>query len=193
MLDWMPLYFMHSFHLNIKKAVLFTSGVFVAGVFGDLVGGLVSDRLLRRTGNLKLARSYMVSVCMSLTGLSLLPVLLIHDPMYSLVFLAAAMFFNEMNIGPMWAVPMDIAYDRSGTASGIMSGTGFTAAIVSPVVAGYLVDRLGSWDVTFLLSIGVMVCGVGMTFFMRPGVVFGAQRRNAGRVGRHAALPLVDE
>ena len=193
MLDWMPLYFMHSFHLNIKKAVLFTSGVFVAGVFGDLVGGLVSDRLLRRTGNLKLARSYMVAVCMSLTGLSLLPVLLIHDPMYSLVFLAAAMFFNEMNIGPMWAVPMDIAYDRSGTASGIMSGTGFTAAIVSPVVAGYLVDRLGSWDVTFLLSIGVMVCGVGMTFFMRPGVVFGAQRRNAGRVGRRAALPLVDE
>lgn len=193
MLDWMPLYFMHSFHLNIKKAVLFTSGVFVAGVFGDLVGGLVSDRLLRRTGNLKLARSYMVAVCMSLTGLSLLPVLLIHDPMYSLVFLAAAMFFNEMNIGPMWAVPMDIAYDRSGTASGIMSGTGFTAAIVSPVVAGYLVDRLGSWDVTFLLSIGVMVCGVGMTFFMRPGVVFGTQRRNAGRVERRAALPLVDE
>ena len=193
MLDWMPLYFMHSFHLNIKKAVLFTSGVFVAGVFGDLVGGLVSDRLLRRTGNLKLARSYMVAVCMSLTGLSLLPVLLIHDPMYSLVFLAAAMFFNEMNIGPMWAVPMDIAYDRSGTASGIMSGTGFTAAIVSPVVAGYLVDRLGNWDVTFLLSIGVMVCGVGMTFFMRPGVVFGAQRTNAGRVGRRVALPLVDE
>jgi MFS family permease len=173
--------------------VLFTSGVFVAGVFGDLVGGLVSDRLLRRTGNLKLARSYMVAVCMTLTGLSLLPVLLIHDPMYSLVFLAAAMFFNEMNIGPMWAVPMDIAYDRSGTASGIMSGTGFTAAIVSPVVAGYLVDRLGSWDVTFLLSIGVMVCGVGMTFFMRPGVVFGGQRKNAGRVGRRAALPLVDE
>jgi MFS family permease len=193
MLDWMPLYFMHSFHLNIKKAVLFTSGVFVAGVFGDLVGGLVSDRLLKRTGNLKLARSYMVAVCMSLTGLSLLPVLLIHDPMYSLVFLAAAMFFNEMNIGPMWAVPMDIAYDRSGTASGIMSGTGFTAAIVSPVVAGYLVDRLGNWDVTFLLSIGVMVCGVGMTFFMRPGVVFGGQPRNAGRVGRRAGLPLVDE
>jgi MFS family permease len=196
MLDWMPLYFMHSFHLNIKKAVLFTSGVFVAGVFGDLVGGLVSDRLLRRTGNLKLARSYMVAACMTLTGLSLLPVLLIHDPMYSLVFLAAAMFFNEMNIGPMWAVPMDIAYDRSGTASGIMSGTGFTAAIVSPVVAGYLVDRLGSWDVTFLLSIGVMVCGVAMTFFMRPGVVFASHRgqaRESERAGRGAALPLADE
>jgi MFS family permease len=198
MLDWMPLYFMHSFHLNIKKAVIFTSGVFIAGVFGDLVGGLISDRLLRRTGNLKLARSYLVAFCMTMTGLSLIPVVLIHDPMYSLVFLAAAMFFNEMNIGPMWAVPMDIAYDRSGTASGIMSGTGFTAAIVSPVVAGYLIDRLGNWNVTFLLSIGVMACGVLLTFMMKPDAPFDDKLKPAAapslRAGRDAAaFPLVDK
>ncbi|MDB5990010.1 MAG: lacY proton/sugar symporter family protein [Herbaspirillum sp.] len=175
MLGWMPLYFMHTFHLDIKDAVIFTSGVFIAGVFGDLAGGLISDRLLRRTGNLKLARSYLVAFCMGMTALSLLPVLLIHDPMYSLVFLAAAMFFNEMNVGPMWAIPMDVAYDRSGTASGIMSGSGVTAAIISPVVAGYLVDRLGNWDLTFELSIVVMVCGVLLTFLMKPDVPFVAE------------------
>ncbi|MGF6964194.1 sugar phosphate permease [Paraburkholderia sp. WC7.3g] len=172
MLDWMPLYFMHTFHLNIKKAVVFTSGVFVAGVIGDLVGGMVSDRLLRRTGNVKRARSHLVAVCMALTALSLVPVVLLHDPMISLIFLGAAMFFNEMNIGPMWAIPMDVAYDRSGTASGIMSGTGFTAAIVSPVIAGLVADRLHSWDLTFVLSIGVMIFGIMLSFFMRPNVPF---------------------
>jgi MFS family permease len=172
MLDWMPLYFMHTFHLNIKKAVVFTSGVFVAGVIGDLVGGMVSDRLLRRTGNVKLARSYLVAVCMALTALSLVPVVLLHDPMISLIFLAAAMFFNEMNVGPMWAIPMDVAYDRSGTASGIMSGTGFTAAIVSPVIAGLVADRLHSWDLTFVLSIGVMIFGIVLSFFMKPNMPF---------------------
>jgi sugar phosphate permease len=172
MLDWMPLYFMHSFHLNIKKAVVFTSGVFIAGVVGDLVGGLVSDRLLRKTGNVKLARSYFVAFCMALTGLSLVPVVLLHDPVYSLVFLGAAMFFNEMNIGPMWAIPMDIAYDRAGTASGIMSGNGFIAAIVSPVVAGYVVDHIGNWNVTFMLSIGIMICGILLSFAMKPDVAF---------------------
>jgi MFS family permease len=172
MLDWMPLYFMHTFHLNIKKAVVFTSGVFVAGVIGDLVGGMASDRLLRRTGNVKLARSYLVAACMGLTALSLVPVVLLHDPMISLIFLAAAMFFNEMNVGPMWAIPMDVAYDRSGTASGIMSGTGFTAAIVSPVIAGLVADRLHSWDLTFVLSIGVMIFGIVLSFFMRPNLPF---------------------
>ncbi|HEY1997880.1 MFS transporter [Paraburkholderia sp.] len=197
MLDWMPLYFMHSFHLNIKKAVIFTSGVFVAGVFGDLLGGLVSDTLLRRTGKLKLARSHLVAFCMTMTGLSLIPVLLIHDKMYSLVFLAAAMFFNEMNIGPMWAIPMDVAYDRSGTASGIMSGTGFTAAIVSPVVAGYLIDRVGNWNITFMLSIAVMACGVLMTFLMKPDRPFDPHLQQPAPArqcsGRDTALPLADK
>lgn len=168
MLSWMPLYFMHTFNLNIKSAVIFTSGVFFAGVVGDLVGGMISDRLFRKTGNLKVARSYMVATCMAMTALSLLPVLTLKDPMYALVFLGAAMFFNEMTIGPMWAIPMDIATDKAGTASGIMSGTGFTAAIVSPVLAGYVMDKTGNWDITFMVSIGVMCCGVLLTFLMKP-------------------------
>lgn len=172
MLSWMPLYFMHTFNLNIKSAVIFTSGVFFAGVVGDLVGGMISDRLFRKTGNLRVARSYMVAVCMGMTALSLIPVLTLSDPMYALLFLGAAMFFNEMTIGPMWAIPMDIATDKAGTASGIMSGTGFTAAIVSPVLAGYLMDKTGNWDITFMVSIGVMCCGVLLTFLMKPEKAF---------------------
>lgn len=179
MLSWMPLYFMHTFDMNIKSAVIFTSGVFFAGVVGDLVGGMVSDRLFRKTGNLKIARSYMVAVCMGMTALSLIPVLTLSDPMHALLFLGAAMFFNEMTIGPMWAIPMDIATDKAGTASGIMSGTGFTAAIVSPVLAGYVMDKTGNWDITFMVSIGVMLCGVVLTFLMKPENAFKADANAA--------------
>jgi MFS family permease len=173
MLDWMPLYFMHSFHLDIKKAVIFTTAVFVAGVIGDLAGGLLTDHLLRRTNNPVLARSCLVAVCMSLTALSVVPVLFVHDPMISLIFLAAAMFFNEMSVGPMWAVPMDIASsERSGAASGIMASFGNTSAIICPIVAGFLADRPGGWNLTFMLSIGVMVGGVLLVFAMRPNKAF---------------------
>ncbi|WP_144155408.1 MFS transporter [Paraburkholderia sp. BCC1885] len=173
MLDWMPLYFMHSFHLDIKKAVIFTTAVFVAGVVGDLAGGLLTDHLLRRTNNPVLARSCLVAVCMSLTALSVVPVLFVHDPMISLIFLAAAMFFNEMSVGPMWAVPMDIASsERSGAASGIMASFGNTSAIICPIVAGFLADRPGGWNLTFMLSIGVMVGGVLLVFAMRPNKAF---------------------
>ncbi|WP_296253211.1 MFS transporter [Pseudomonas sp. UBA4194] len=172
MLSWIPMYFMHNYKLNIKEAVLFTSGVFFAGVVGDLLGGWLSDRILHRTGNLKLARTWLVAVCMGLTGLSLIPVLLFNEPMYSLVFLALALFFNEMTVGPMWAVPMDIAHDRAGTASGIMNGTAATATIISPLLAGYLIDRTGDWSLPFMVSIGVLACGMLLTFTMKPQNAF---------------------
>ncbi|WDS34628.1 MFS transporter [Pseudoxanthomonas sp.] len=190
MLSWMPLYFMHSFNLNIKNAVIFTSGVFVAGVVGDLAGGMVSDRLLTRTGNLRIARSYLVAGCMALTAISLIPVLLVSDPVHALVFLAAAMFFNEMAVGPMWAIPMDIANERAGTASGIMSGTGVTAALISPVVAGLIADRLGNWNITFLVSIGIMIVGTVLCFVMKPDAPF-RDNHDATRAGDTPPLPPV--
>jgi hypothetical protein len=38
--------------LNLKNSALFASGVFFAGVIGDWLGGITSDRLLKKTGNL---------------------------------------------------------------------------------------------------------------------------------------------
>ncbi len=46
-----PSYFLHQHHLDIKKSAIFASGVFFAGVVGDTVGGVVSDKILRRTGD----------------------------------------------------------------------------------------------------------------------------------------------
>lgn len=188
MLSWIPMYFMHNYKLNIKEAVLFTSGVFFAGVVGDLLGGWLSDKILHRTGNLKLARTWLVAVCMGLTGLALIPVLLLQEPMYSLIFLGLALFFNEMTVGPMWAIPMDIAHDRAGTASGIMNGTAATATIISPLLAGYLIDRTGDWSLPFLVSIGVLACGVLLTFTMKPQNAFEAKTAQGGELELNPAV-----
>ena len=48
-LNWIPSFFLHEYNLDIKKSAIFASGVFFAGVVGDTVGGVVSDRILRRT------------------------------------------------------------------------------------------------------------------------------------------------
>ena len=34
-LTWIPQYFLHSYHMNLKNSALFSSGVFLAGVLGD--------------------------------------------------------------------------------------------------------------------------------------------------------------
>ena len=63
-LSWIPQYFLHSYDLDLKKSAVFSSSVFFAGVVGDTLGGLTTDKLLRRTGSLTVARTWMVSTCM---------------------------------------------------------------------------------------------------------------------------------
>ncbi|MGF6754940.1 MFS transporter [Paraburkholderia sp. GAS42] len=167
-LSWIPQYFLHSYHLDLKKSALFASAVFFAGVVGDTLGGIVTDRLLVRTRSLKWARSRMVSVCMLLTLASLVPLMFTHNLYVSMTCLSAGFFFAEMTIGPMWAIPMDIAPQCSGTASGMMNTGSALAAIISPVLSGFLIDRFGNWELPFVGSMALMAVGVVLAFRMQP-------------------------
>jgi ACS family glucarate transporter-like MFS transporter len=173
-LSWIPQYFLHSQNLDLKKSGLFSAGVFLAGVVGDTLGGIVTDRLLKKTKRLEIARSYMVCVCMFLTLVSLIPLMFTHNLYVSLACLSAGFFFAELTIGPMWAIPMDISVDHSGTASGIMNIGSAAAAIISPVVAGYLIDVSGNWQLPFLGSMMLMALGLVLSLRMHPERKFAA-------------------
>jgi MFS family permease len=91
-----------------------------------------------------------------------------HNLHVSLACLSAGFFFAELTIGPMWAIPMDISVDHSGTASGIMNVGSAAAAIISPVVAGYLIDVSGNWQLPFLGSMMLMGLGLVLSLRMHP-------------------------
>ncbi len=173
-LSWIPQYFLHSYNLKISTSALFASSVFFAGVVGDTLGGIISDKILRKTNNLNVARSWMVAICMTCTLLSLLPIMFTHDITISVLSLSFGFFFAEMTIGPMWAIPMDIAPEFSGTASGMMNTGSALAAIISPVVSGFLIDYYGSWELPFVGSIILMAGGVLLTSRMKPNDRFTA-------------------
>jgi MFS transporter, ACS family, glucarate transporter len=167
-LSWIPQYFLHSYNLNLTKSALFASTVFFAGVLGDTLGGIVTDKIFERTRSLRRARCWMVSICMFFTLLALIPLMFTHDLYISLACLAAGFFFAEMTIGPMWAIPMDIASEYSGTASGMMNTGSALAAIISPVLSGFLIDRFGSWELPFSGSMLLMAIGVVLALRMQP-------------------------
>jgi MFS family permease len=86
--------------------------------------------------------------------------------------LAAAFFFAEIVIGPMWSIPMDIAGKFSGTASGLMNTGSALAAILSPLAFGYVADLTGDWHLPFLGSLGLLLLGAALAFTMHPDVAF---------------------
>jgi MFS family permease len=171
-LNWMPLFFKNNFNLDLKNSALFASGVFFAGVIGDSLGGMLSDSIQKRTGNVRLARLSVVVVGFVGAFASLVPMFYVHDMTVVALCLSSGFFFAEITIGPMWSIPMDIAPQYSGTASGIMNMGSAFAAIVSPLVAGYVIDVTGNWYLPFLMSMGLLLVGGFSAFLMRPELRF---------------------
>jgi MFS family permease len=167
-LNWLPLFFKTNYGMDIRKSAIFASGVFFAGVVGDTLGGVLSDYVLKRTGNLRLARIGVTVFGFCGAFLSLLPILYVRDPAIVALCLSGGFFFAELVIGPMWAVPMDIAPRYAGTSAGLMNTGSAFAAIVSPLVAGYVIDVTGNWYLPFLMSMGLLALGAMTAFLMHP-------------------------
>jgi MFS family permease len=171
-LNWLPLFFKNSYQLDIKNSALFASGVFLAGVIGDSLGGILSDGIFKRTGNVRFARLSVVVTGFTGALLSLAPIFFIHEITVVALCLSSGFFFIEIIIGPIWSVPMDIAPKYSGTASGLMNTGSALAAIVSPLVAGYVIDVTGNWYLPFVMSIGLLLLGALSAFLMHPEMPF---------------------
>jgi MFS family permease len=171
-LTWIPTFFFENYHLNLQSSAIFSGGVLFAGVIGDTVGGLASDRLLRMTGSLVVARRSVIVTGFLGAFVFLVPVVLIHDLRIAALGLSLAFFFAELIVGPIWSIPMDIAPRYAGSASGMMNFGFAVAGLVSPSSFGYLVDRTGSWVTPFIGSIGLLLLGAALAMRLRPDKPF---------------------
>src|SRR5262249_48814543 len=154
---WIPSFFLNSYKLNLRDSALFSAGVFFGGVIGDTLGGVISDRIYERTGDPNRARRNLVVIGFLASLAFMTPILFLHDVTIAALCLSLAFFFSEFTIGPMWAIPMDIAPKYSGSASGLMNTGSAFAAIVSPLIAGYVIDKTGNWELPFVGSIGLLL------------------------------------
>ena len=171
-LSWVPQFMFHAYKLDLAHSSLFTGLVFFCGVIGDALGGWLSDAIYRRTGSLMAARRNLVVFGMLGSFVCSAPILFVTDPVLAACSLGGAFFFAELTIGPMWAIPMDIAPRYAGTASGLMNSGSALAAIISPVVFGKIIDLTGNWSLPFYGTMGLLLVGVAAAFTMRPDRTF---------------------
>src|SRR6266851_3114285 len=98
-LAWIPLFFLHSYNLDLKKSALFSSAVLFSGVVGDTMGGIVSDSIFRKTNNLNRARRNLVVFGFLCSLVFMVPILFLHNVKLAALCLSVAFFFSEFTIG----------------------------------------------------------------------------------------------
>jgi MFS family permease len=165
---WMPSLIQKNYGLDLKKSSFSYAAMLFCAMLAELLGGVLTDYLLRRTGNLQIARSRMIAVSWILVVMGLVPAILIHDVVIGLTGFTVALFFLGFAISPLWTATMDIAPNYAGSASSLMNAAGAVAGILSPLTFGWLLDRTGNWTTPFSVSVGLLLFAIVMTWWIRP-------------------------
>lgn len=165
---WMPSLFQKNYGLDLKKSSLFYAAMLFSAMIAEFLGGVATDRLLRRTGSLPIARSLLIATSWVLAIAGLIPAILMHELAIGLIGFTVALFFLGFAISPLWTATMDIAPDYAGSASALMNAAGAVAGILSPVAFGWILTRTGSWTTPFAFSIGLLMFAIVLTYWIRP-------------------------
>jgi MFS family permease len=167
---WIPTLLATVYNQDVKNYGLLTSLVLVGGVVGDTLGGVLSDRLLLRTGNARTARRTFLLIGFIGAAVFMVPILFTPPLVVTVITLSLAFFFLELTNAQLWSIPMDVAPTWSGVASGMMN-TGFAVSgVVSALAGGALITWSGSggFGLLFGLSILVLVGATVLAGIMKP-------------------------
>jgi len=153
---WFPTYLVTARGMTFIKAGLMTSLPFIGASVGVLVGGLISDAILARTGSANLARKLPIVGGMLLASTIIAANYVPADQNWLVVLVMSIAFFGQGMTNLGWTVVSDVAPKKLiGLAGGIFNFSANLAGIVTPLVIGYALDLSHSF-VGPLIYIGVV-------------------------------------
>jgi len=143
-LTWFPVYLVQERHMTILKAGFVAALPAIAGFLGGILGGFISDRMIKAGFSLSAARKTPI------VGGMLLAMSMIACNYVSADWLVVAImslaFFGK-GVGALgWAVVSDTSPKEAGGLSGGLFNTfGNTAGITTPIAIGYILQVTGSF------------------------------------------------
>ena len=165
---WVPTLLSNTYHSPILATGILASITLLPGVVGDTLGGVLSDRIARRTGNAMRARRILLLVGFLGAAVLMIPVLFSPGVVVTVICLGLAFFFLELTNAQLWSIPMDVAPTWSGVASGMMN-TGFAiSGVVSALVGGLIIEWTTGFGWIFGVSILVLIIATIVAAVMKP-------------------------
>ncbi len=166
---WFPIYLVKERGFSILNAGFAAAAPALCGFAGGVLGGVISDWLLKRTGSLDVARKVPLLIGMILAS-TIIACVYIQQGWLVIVVMALA-FFGKGVASLGWAVVSDTSpRELVGVTGGIFNTVGNSAGIVTPIVIGYIVAATGSFDGA-LWFVGVHCVLVIAAYFLIVGKI----------------------
>src|SRR3954463_3544256 len=147
---WFPIYLIKARHMSLAHAGLASAGPAIAGFVGGVLGGIVSDLLLKKGVALSPARKIPI-----LTGLVISCAILLcnYTDSQGLIMLFMSIAFFGKGVAALgWAVMSDAApREATGLSGSVFNLFGNAAGIFTPIVIGYILKATGNdWNLALV-------------------------------------------
>ncbi|MEB3753347.1 MFS transporter [Acinetobacter sp. MD2(2019)] len=144
-ITWFPIYLIKGRGMSVMEAGMAAVIPAICGFAGGLLGGLISDVLIKRGYSNTVARKTPFVIGMLLATTLIL--CNFTDTQWVIIALMALAFFGKGLGAVGWAVVSDAAPKEAlGLTGGVFNGLGNIAGIITPLVIGYIVSLTGSFE-----------------------------------------------
>ena len=152
---WFTTWLVRGAGFTVSEMGTWASLPFLMGVVGNLVGGSVSEWLVRHYGRRRTYRA-VTSVCLAVAAGLLLAMSSAHTHRGVIALATAGFGVLDLMLPAAWAMCMSLGGRFGGTASGMMNTAGNLGGWVCTVAFGYVVSASGGYTLG-LRAIALMV------------------------------------
>lgn len=154
---WLPTYLMETHKFSLKESGIYAALPFIANTGGQLGYSWLQDRFIAKGTSVTLVRKVTLTLSFAGAIVFLLLIPTAQDPMHAVWYLTAAMaIFSGAQITVM-VNNIDIGPRHAGVILGLQATAGNLAGAISPVVAGAILARTGSFDGVFYLIVALLI------------------------------------
>ena len=150
-ISWFPVYLVQGRGMSVAGAAAWTVIPGLCGLAGGVATGFYSDRLLRHTGSLSVARTRPVFIGTVLIAAGFIGASVVQSNLLAIVLLSLALFGKGFaTLG--WSLIADVFPPRSvGLAGALFNTVSNTSGIVTALAIGYLVASTGGFEAALCL------------------------------------------
>lgn len=158
-LTWFPLYLAQARHMSVIKVGLAAAVPGLCGGVGGILGGVISDRLLRAGCSLSLARKLPIMAGMALS-MTIIACNYASSQTWMLAFMSLS-FFGK-GIGALgWTVISDTSpRGMIGMNGALFNFCGNLAGVTTPLIIGVIIARTGSYNGVLLFVALIAFCAI---------------------------------
>jgi ACS family glucarate transporter-like MFS transporter len=163
---WFFIYLKDGRGLDLKNSAILSMLPFIAMTICCLVGGVLSDWLVRRAGQY-VGRSLLGAGTLALSAVLLVIGSHAHDTTTAVIVLAGGAGAIYLGQPTYWAVAADIGGPFTGVISGMVNMGGQIAGAATAALTPILAERYG-WEVAFYVAAGICVLGIFPWLLVNP-------------------------